>query len=90
VTAVDPASGTTAGGTNVTVTGTGFVSGATVIFGGVTATNITWVSSTSITATTPAHVAGGVDVVVVNPVGLSGTLPGGFTYIAPESARGGR
>ena len=62
------------GGTAVTVTGTGFLAGATVTFGGTAATNVTVVNSTTITATTPAHTAGAVNVVVTNTDGQSGTL----------------
>jgi hypothetical protein len=59
VTSVAPTSGPDTGGTAVTITGTGFDSGVTnVTFGGTAATGVTFVSSTSITATTPAHAAG--------------------------------
>jgi IPT/TIG domain len=85
VTAISPTSGTTSGGTSVTITGTGFLSGATVSLGGSSATNITVVSSTSITATTPAHTAGTVDVVVTNTDSQSGTLSNGYTYSPPET-----
>ena len=50
VSAISPTSGTTAGGTAVTITGTGFLSGATVSFGGTAATGVTVASSTSISA----------------------------------------
>jgi hypothetical protein len=80
VTAITPTSGTTAGGTAVTITGTGFLSGATVSLGGTAATGVTVVSSTSITATTAAHAAGAVSVVVTNSDAQSGTLPNGYTY----------
>ena len=50
----------------MTITGTGFLAGATVSLGGTAATGVTVVSSTSITATTPAHAAGAVNVVVTN------------------------
>jgi len=80
VSTISPATGAAAGGTSVTITGTGFLTGATVKLGGTTATGVTVVSSTSITATTPAHAAGAVDVVVTNTDAQSGTLPGGFTY----------
>ena len=56
VTSVSPNNGSTSGGTAVTITGTNFVSGATVTFGCAAATNVVVVSSTSITATTPAGV----------------------------------
>jgi len=80
VASVSPNSGPIAGGTSVTITGTNFVSGATVIFGGVAATNVTVVTSTSMTATTPAHTSGAVTVTVTNPDAQSGSLVGGFTY----------
>src|SRR5215469_11915990 len=79
VTSVSPNSGPTAGGTAVTITGANFASGATVTFGGAAASNVVVVSSTTITATTPAGNAGAVTVTVtVN--GQSGSLPNGFTY----------
>ena len=53
-------------------------------FGGTAATNVTVVSSTSITATTPAHAAGAVNVVVTDSGG-SGTLTNGFTYTTTVS-----
>ena len=74
VSGISPASGTTAGGTPVTITGTGFLAGATVTIGGTAATGVTVASSTSITATTPAHAAGAVNVVVTNTDSQSGTL----------------
>jgi hypothetical protein len=80
VTSISPISGTTAGGTAVTITGTGFLSGATVSLGGTAATGVTVVSATSITATTPAHAAGAVNVVVTNTDAQSGTLTNGYTY----------
>ncbi len=80
VSGVTPSSGVTAGGTSVTITGTGFVSGATVTFGGTAATSVTVVNATVITATTPAKAAGVVNVVVTNPDTQVGTLTNGFTF----------
>jgi hypothetical protein len=80
VSAISPNTGSTSGGTAVTITGTNFVSGATVTLGGTAATGVTVGSSTSITATTPAHAAAAVNVVVRNPDAQTGTLPSGFTY----------
>ena len=80
VTNIQPASGSVAGGTAVTITGTNFQSGATVSLGGVDATGVTVVGPDTITATTGAHAAGTVDVVVTNPDAQSGTLTNGFTY----------
>jgi hypothetical protein len=81
VSSVSPASGSTAGGTAVTITGANFATGATVTFGSTAATNVTVVSSTSITATTPAEGAGAVTVTVTNPGALAGSLANGFTYV---------
>ena len=82
VTSISPAFGPTTGGTAVTITGTGFVTSATVTIGGNASTGVSVVNATSITATTPAGTAGARDVVVTNPDAQSGTLPGGFTYEA--------
>jgi IPT/TIG domain len=82
VTGVMPASGPTAGGTAVTLTGQNFASGATVSFGGAAATNVVVVSGTQITAQTPAHAQGSANIVVTNPGGQSGTLASGFTFVA--------
>src|SRR5262249_28332915 len=77
---VTPNNGSIAGGTPVTIAGTGFITGATVSFGGTAATGVTVSSSTQITATTPAHAAGSGDVVVTNPDTQTGTLSNGYTY----------
>lgn len=50
-----------------------------VTFDGVAATDVTVVSDTEVTATTPAGAEGAVDVVVTT-AGGSATLAGGFTY----------
>jgi hypothetical protein len=83
VSGITPNSGLAAGGTSVTINGSNFVSGATVTIGGTAATGVSVSNSTTITATTPAHAAGAVNVVVTNPDAQSGTLTNGFTYTAP-------
>jgi|GEM_PF-379292 len=83
VSGITPNSGTTAGGTLVTINGSNFVSGATVSIGGIAATGVSVPNSTTITATTPAHAAGTVNVVVTNPDAQNGTLTNGFTYTSP-------
>ncbi len=83
VSSVSPNSGATAGGTAVTISGSGFAPGATVMVGGVAATNVSVTDSTTITATTPAHAVGAVALTVTNTNGLSGTLANGFTYTTP-------
>jgi hypothetical protein len=80
VTGVTPSFGPVAGGTLATITGANFQSGATIAFGGTAATNVTFVGSTSLTAWTPAHPAGVVNVVVTNPDAQSGTLVNGYDF----------
>ena len=80
LTAASPSSGTSAGGTVVTLAGAAFETGAVVTIGGTVATAVTVASDSSIAATTPAHAAGTVDVTVTLPDGESSTLPGAFTY----------
>lgn len=77
---ISPVSGPVAGGTTVTITGTNFASAATLTFAGITAT-INSTSSNSISATTPAHGTGKVDVEVTNPDGQKFTLADGFSYV---------
>ncbi|MFI5168213.1 MAG: IPT/TIG domain-containing protein [Thermoanaerobaculales bacterium] len=80
VTGVNPPSGSISGGTPVTISGTGFQSYATVTIGGVNATGVTVVNATTITATTGAHAAGTVGVVVQNPDAQSATGANAYTY----------
>jgi len=89
VTGVSPSAGPLAGGTSVTITGTGF-SGATVVdFGTVAASSFKVNSYTQITATIPAESAGMVDVTVTNPIGPSASsLADQFTYVAPPTVTG--
>ena len=87
VSAVTPDSGSPAGGTAVTLTGTGFRTGIQVDFGGQAATDVVVLSATELTATTPAHSAGLVDV-EVSTTGGSGTLSNGFTYVAAPTITG--
>jgi hypothetical protein len=85
VTSVSPANGPPAGGTAVTITGTNFLSGATVTFGAAAATNVSVTSGTTITATTPSGSPGAVAITVTNSNGQSGSLAGGFTYLSPPT-----
>ena len=81
---VSPPSGSAAGGTVVTITGTGFTGASAVSFGSDAATSFTVDSATQITATSPAGAAGEVDVTVTTPGGASVGAPGSkFTYVAP-------
>ena len=84
VSSVSPNSGTTLGATNVTITGTGFIDGATVDFGGSSCDNVSVVAATSITCTTTAHSAGLVAVTVTNPDTQSGNA-NAYTYLTPAA-----
>lgn len=76
---IQPAFGSPAGGTAVTITGAKFVATPTVAFGG-TAGTVQSATDSEIDVTTPAHTPGLVDVVVTNPDGESDTLSSGFNF----------
>ena len=77
---LSPAIGPIAGGTLVTITGTGFILGETdVVVDGVDVPATADPSGLSLTFTTPTHAAGPVDVVVHTPGGDS-TPALTFTY----------
>lgn len=81
VTAVSPKAGPIGGGTAVTITGSGFTGATSVTFGGTAATTYTVTNDTTISATSPAHAAGTVDVLVVTPSGTSAnTAADDFVY----------
>jgi hypothetical protein len=81
VTAVSPNVGIKAGGTLITVTGTGFASGATVKVDGVLATDVNFVNATTLTAKTPPGSSTGAKAVLVtNPDTTSKSLDASFTY----------
>src|SRR5256712_6977672 len=76
VTGLNPNTGSTSGGTVVSVTGVGFCNTVTgVAFGATAATSFTVESDTLLEATSPAHAAGAVDVTVTNPGGTSAPSP---------------
>ncbi len=84
VTAVTPSFAATAGGTQVTIQGSGFQAGATVRFGTIASNAVTVVSPSAIIATAPGVASVGVvDITVTNPDAQFGRLAGGFTYFQP-------
>ena len=93
VTKLSPSFGPAAGGTLVTITGTGFTGVTEVDFGTTPATSLTFLSDTSITAESPA----GTGVVDVTVTAAGGTSPissaDQFSYaptvtgLSPDTAR---
>jgi hypothetical protein len=87
VTGVSPASGPTAGGNTVTITGSGFTNAYLVNFGSVAASNFTVDSDTQITAIAPAGTAGTVNVLVAAGADTSAASAADqYTYQAPTCA----
>jgi hypothetical protein len=83
VTSLSPSSGPTAGGTKVTITGSGFTGASAVHFGTAAATGFSVNSDTQITAVSPSQPSGAVDVTVTTPRGTSATgAADRFTYTA--------
>lgn len=85
ISSLSPARGTKLGGNTVTITGTNFYGLPTITFGGNAATNVVLVNATTVTALTPVHAVGVVDVIIVNPDGQSAILGAGFTFSEPLS-----
>jgi hypothetical protein len=81
VTSIDPTSGTSQGGTTVTIEGSGFVAPATVTIGGETLAP-TVVNEGEITAVTTKHLVGPAEVVVVDAKGRSTEGPS-YRYVNP-------
>jgi hypothetical protein len=89
LTGISTASGPTAGGTSITITGTGFTGVTAVGFGSTAAASFTVSSGTSISAVSPAVPAGTVDVTVNNAGGSSATSAADqFAFIAPPTIAG--
>jgi len=89
LTSITPQSGSTAGGTSVSLSGTNFLSGATVNFDGTAATSVTVVNASTITAVTPPHTAGEANVKVTNTDGQSATLVGNITPLSNSGFESG-
>jgi hypothetical protein len=83
VTSLTPASGPTAGGTSVSVTGSGFALGSGTIFkfGGTKAAGVNCTSSTKCTVLAPPHAAATVDVkATVNAIASPKSTGDRYTY----------
>lgn len=80
ITGVSPDSGPLTGGTQITLTGTGFSPAAAVYFGSVPAVGVNAVGSSQILLRAPANVSGPTAITVVNPNGDRVVKSAGFTY----------
>jgi hypothetical protein len=80
---VDPPRGPDTGGTAVTLHGRAFQNGAIPFFDNLQLLDVTFVDEGTITAVTPPHAVGYVDVRLRNPDGQEARLPRGFFYFGP-------
>jgi len=89
VTGISPTIGPAAGGTTLTISGTGFTAATGVSFGSTAAASFTINSDTSITAVSPAASAGTVDVTVTSAGGPSAaSAMDQFTFVGAPSVSG--
>lgn len=83
ISSINPTGGSSGGGTEVVVSGSGFDPGVKVFFGHAPARSVQRESESELQIVTPEGDLGPVDVVAVNPDGSSYTLPDAFTYVGP-------
>ncbi|WP_375502411.1 beta strand repeat-containing protein [uncultured Jatrophihabitans sp.] len=84
ISSVTPATGTSLGGTKVTVTGSGFSNTTEVDFGTAAGTGVNVLSDTKLTVVSPQHAGGAVSIAVVTTTGTSASgSTDTFTYVVP-------
>ena len=98
LTTLSPSNGTTAGGTQVTLSGANFTANSSVVFGadpltglgGTAAASVTWIDAQTLVVTTPAGAAGAKSVAVIDGSTAQASLVGaGFTYQSQGGGGGG-
>jgi formylglycine-generating enzyme required for sulfatase activity len=87
ITSIAPSAGPVAGGTTITITGSGLGATTSVTVGGIPATGLVIVSATKVRAVTPAGTLGPRDVTLATPWGTT-TRTSGFTYFPPPTVTG--
>ncbi|MBT6488321.1 MAG: IPT/TIG domain-containing protein [Deltaproteobacteria bacterium] len=80
VDSVEPAIGSVSGGTAITIRGENFKEGSVVLIGNMYASEVTWVSSSEMTAIAPSRSPGLSDVTVRSETWQEGTLSLGFEF----------
>jgi IPT/TIG domain/Regulator of chromosome condensation (RCC1) repeat len=87
ITSVEPSKGGDAGGTTVVITGENLQEATSVTFGLSAATSFKVLSATTIEATAPEELPGGVEITITTRYGgvSEANGHGGFTYVAPPS-----
>src|SRR5207237_10748710 len=82
ITSVTPNSAQSNGGTSISIVGSGFSNVTGVTFGGAAAASFTVTSTSAISAVSPSHTAGMVDIQVLSTLGNSPiTSADHFTYL---------
>lgn len=89
LTSLTPVQGSDQGDTEVTLSGSGFGANLAVSFGGLPATDVVVVSSSTAVCRTPANAAGSVDVSLSQGLTQQATLAGGYEYTATQPQRTG-
>ncbi len=86
ITAVTPNSGSTSGGTTVTISGNRFVNVTSVLFGGTAGKSVQVLSEGTLRVTAPAHASGVVDVRVKTRSGTSAVVATDkYTFVRPPA-----
>ena len=85
ISSVSPSSGSTAGGTTVTISGENLDATTGVSFGSTPAPSFTVVSANMVTAVSPSASAGTVDITIKNPGPSPAVAADRFTFVAPPT-----
>ena len=88
VTSIVPALGSSSGGSEILISGTGFKPGTTATFDNITVAGLLDLRDSTFSkmrVTAPPHAVGVVDVLVTGPDGQSQRVTAAYTYAAPES-----
>jgi IPT/TIG domain len=84
VAGASPSSGSTEGGTSITIIGSNLNDVTAVVVGGAPATSVTRVSDSMVTAVTPAGIAGPATISIRTALGTQQSWAG-FTYVTPAT-----